>query len=216
MQSLTDRLRSVGSMISDQDLVIYTLQGLNSEYEVFVTAFSMRQDSPSMFDLHRLLLAHEARIQVNLKSLSSTFAHMLSANQIVSDNTGSRQSEVLYTSDNSIRGPNSYSFTKNQSGQYHRGRDHGYNRSRGRGRQQYQSNDTLAYRICSRWGHYAANCYHRFDIRHSDNVLQIMSLQAMPLLSIRLLWLNHQIPTPTLHLLPGFLTHVLQLMSLMI
>jgi gag-polypeptide of LTR copia-type len=33
MQSLADRLRSVGSMITYQDLVIYTLQGLNSEYE---------------------------------------------------------------------------------------------------------------------------------------------------------------------------------------
>jgi hypothetical protein len=48
-----------------------------------VTVFSMRQVSPSMSDLHSLLLAHEARIQVNLKSLSSTSSHLLSANQTV-------------------------------------------------------------------------------------------------------------------------------------
>jgi gag-polypeptide of LTR copia-type len=41
MQSIAYRLRSVGSTISDQDLVIYTLQGLGFEYEIFITTFSI-------------------------------------------------------------------------------------------------------------------------------------------------------------------------------
>jgi gag-polypeptide of LTR copia-type len=169
MQGLADRLRNVGSMITDQDLVIYILQGLDSEYDAFVTAFSMRQDSPSMSELHSLLLAHEARIQINLKSLSSTSAHLLSSTQPVTDPSGIHHSEVMYTSGHPFRGPNSNQFTKNQPGHYARGRGRGYNRSRGRGRQQFQSNDTSSCQICLRWGHFAAHCYHHFDIRYSCN-----------------------------------------------
>jgi glycerol-3-phosphate O-acyltransferase len=43
MQIIADRLRSIASDIFDQNLILYTLQRLGSEYETFVTAFSMRQ-----------------------------------------------------------------------------------------------------------------------------------------------------------------------------
>jgi gag-polypeptide of LTR copia-type len=46
MQYLADRLRSVGSDISDQDLVLYTLQGLSSDFETFVTAISFELSAP--------------------------------------------------------------------------------------------------------------------------------------------------------------------------
>jgi gag-polypeptide of LTR copia-type len=51
IQSIADRLRSIGSDISDQDLVLYTLQGLGLEYESFVIAFSMQQSNVTMLDL---------------------------------------------------------------------------------------------------------------------------------------------------------------------
>jgi hypothetical protein len=40
MQSFADRLRSVGSDISDQGLVLYTLQNLGFNFEKFVTVIS--------------------------------------------------------------------------------------------------------------------------------------------------------------------------------
>jgi gag-polypeptide of LTR copia-type len=76
MQSLVNRLRSIGVQVSNQDLVLYTLQGLRSEFESFVTAISMRYAPPTMVELHGLLLAHEARMQSNLRALTNTFVHL--------------------------------------------------------------------------------------------------------------------------------------------
>jgi gag-polypeptide of LTR copia-type len=41
-QTIVDQLRSMGSDVSEQDLVLFTLQGLGTEYENFVMAISMR------------------------------------------------------------------------------------------------------------------------------------------------------------------------------
>jgi gag-polypeptide of LTR copia-type len=72
MQLLVDRLRSIGTDVSDNELVLYTTQDLGSEYESFVTVLSMRTTSPSMMEFSNLLLAHEARILTNLRSSTST------------------------------------------------------------------------------------------------------------------------------------------------
>jgi gag-polypeptide of LTR copia-type len=42
MQSIADCLRSIGNDIFEQDLVLYTLQGLGSDYDTFVIAISLR------------------------------------------------------------------------------------------------------------------------------------------------------------------------------
>jgi gag-polypeptide of LTR copia-type len=76
MQSITDRLRSIGIDITDQELVLYILQGLTSDFESFVTALSTRSIPPSMNEFSTLLLAHEARILNNLKSISTTAVHL--------------------------------------------------------------------------------------------------------------------------------------------
>jgi gag-polypeptide of LTR copia-type len=60
MQIVADRLRSIGTEVFDQDLVLYALQGLGSEFQSFVTALSIRSDYPSMVEFTGLLLAHEA------------------------------------------------------------------------------------------------------------------------------------------------------------
>jgi gag-polypeptide of LTR copia-type len=81
MQSLVDRLRSIGSELTDQDLVLYTLQGLGSEYENFVIAFSMCHTNSSIVDLQSLVLAHEARLQVSLPLINSPSAHIATSTQ---------------------------------------------------------------------------------------------------------------------------------------
>jgi gag-polypeptide of LTR copia-type len=54
-QAIADQLRSIGSDVSKQDLVLFSLQGLGSEYESFVTAISMRPGNLTMEELHDLL-----------------------------------------------------------------------------------------------------------------------------------------------------------------
>jgi gag-polypeptide of LTR copia-type len=66
----------VGSDISDHDLVVYALQGLGTEFDTFVTVFSMCQKSPSLNELKNLLLAHEARTLTNLRASSTSAVHL--------------------------------------------------------------------------------------------------------------------------------------------
>ncbi|KAJ3701404.1 hypothetical protein LUZ61_005109 [Rhynchospora tenuis] len=165
MQNIADRLRSIGSGVSDQDLVAYTIQGLGSDYDAFVTAITMRDRSPTMPELCNLLFAQEARILTNLRANSTSAVHL-------TQETASGH-KALYTNGNKGK-------TTTQSGQntqpqyvnsgrgrsnYQRGR--GTQRGRGRGRQQNSSQQDVVCQICDKWGHGALECYHRFDIRYT-------------------------------------------------
>jgi gag-polypeptide of LTR copia-type len=136
IQSIADRLRSIGSEISDQDLVLYTLQGLGSNFEPFVSVFSMRQATTSMSDLQSLLPTHEARLQVNLSVASMTSAHLTTSRVQNSDNSNTAVflasgSQPKHSYSTSSKGNSPQIPPYNNIG--HRGRG-GY---RGRGRGQY-------------------------------------------------------------------------------
>jgi gag-polypeptide of LTR copia-type len=75
-QAIADQLRSVGSDVSEQDLVLFILQGLGFDYESFVTAISMRQGLLTMSELHSLLLSHEARLLTSHPASSPQNAHL--------------------------------------------------------------------------------------------------------------------------------------------
>jgi gag-polypeptide of LTR copia-type len=164
MEVLADRLRSIGVEVSDQDLVLHTLQGLGSDYESFVTALSMRLQYPSMIEMSNLLLAHENRLLTNLKSSSSTSVNLTTSTPASDQST---QETVLYTN---YKAENSSS----NRGRSNQQRGRGYGRGRGKNIQaSYQSASVsqnsdpsqIQCQICSKWGHAALDCYHRFDIR---------------------------------------------------
>ena len=71
MRSIADRLRSVGSDIAEQDLILYILQGLGSDYESFITAVTTRTDPLTMADLHGLLLTHSLEDRPNVDKRSA-------------------------------------------------------------------------------------------------------------------------------------------------
>ncbi|KAJ1701542.1 hypothetical protein LUZ63_001321 [Rhynchospora breviuscula] len=166
MQALADRLRSIGSTVTDQDLVVYTIQGLGSEYDAFVTAISMKDPPPSMPELCSLLLAQEARILTNLRTTSAALVHLTTAQGEATDNTTNQA--VFYA--NGAKSKGNFTPSQNSPSQFYnsnRGRSH-YQRGRGRGRQQQTSNvENITCQICNKWGHGALECYHRFDIRYS-------------------------------------------------
>jgi gag-polypeptide of LTR copia-type len=86
MQSITDRLCGVGSNMSDQDLVLYMLQGLGSECRTFITVFSMHSIATSMTEFQSLLLVHEARLQTSLPMITASSAH-LNTSSMSNDNS---------------------------------------------------------------------------------------------------------------------------------
>ncbi|KAJ1698573.1 hypothetical protein LUZ63_007085 [Rhynchospora breviuscula] len=184
MQSIADRLRSIGSEISEQNLVIYTLQGLGTDYDNFVTAFTMRQQASSMTELQSLLLAREARIQANLKTTTTSAVRLTSTQQASDSNNNNQLHEVFYSAGfqgrgrhNSGRGnQGQYNYNQNRSN-YGRGR--GNFRGRGRGRSRNNNADAPQCQICTLWGHTAAECYHRFDIRYTATPAPQQQHQAL-------------------------------------
>ncbi|KAJ3701119.1 hypothetical protein LUZ61_004824 [Rhynchospora tenuis] len=173
IQGIADRLRSIGSDVPDHDLVLYTLQGLGTEFETFVTAVSMRENCPSMSELTSMILAQEARILTSLKS------QILSVNFVsgqTSNAAGNSDQSAFFVQNNKGKAPaqqNQQNYHSNR-GNY-RGRGRGNYRGRGRGRtytpqssnQQTQNAENSQCQICTKWGHSALECYHRFDIRYT-------------------------------------------------
>jgi gag-polypeptide of LTR copia-type len=162
MQSIADCLRSIGSDVSEDDLILYTLQGLGSDYENFVTAVSLRSRSLSMPELQSLLFSHEARLKALVPSpimhLTTTPDASSSVHVVP---------PVLYagTPQSKYSQPNSEHFNRSN---YSRG----CHNSRGRGRARYNNSslDKPQCQICFRWGHTVAKCYHRFDLAYSGTV----------------------------------------------
>jgi gag-polypeptide of LTR copia-type len=164
MQSLADRLLSVGTTVTDQELILYILQGLGSDFESFVTAFTMRSIPPSMLEFSNLLLAHESRIQANLRSTTTSAVNLTThASGQPSGQTQSSTDNSVFYANSSNPGQGGYKGKNNN----YRGR--GNQRGRGRGRHNNSSNvqDQLQCQICARHGHGALDCYHRFDIRYT-------------------------------------------------
>ncbi|KAJ3698372.1 hypothetical protein LUZ61_002077 [Rhynchospora tenuis] len=198
MQSIADRLRSVGDPISEHDLVAYTLQGLGSDFETFVTAISMRQGHTSMVELQSLLLAHEARAQASIRAMASPAAHITSFSPgqdmgrdmgLTSPNSTSQPNNVVFYTAGPQNGSQRYNYPSGQNNatqtytqQSHNNyqqrsnsnRGRGGSRGRGRGRQNRNNPETenIKCQICCRWGHTAAECYRRFDIRYTGQPLQ--------------------------------------------
>ncbi|KAJ4766113.1 Copia protein [Rhynchospora pubera] len=166
MQTLADRLRSIGETVTDTDLVIYTLQGLGTKFDTFVTTFSMRGSSPSMAEFSNLLLAHEARVQTSLRNNTTSTINLTenSIPSVIGTSTGTPNQAAFYAQQNRNRISTSNSYPSRGRGNGGRGRNG--NRGRGRGRQNTAGQDNSQCQICSKWGHTALECYHRFDIRY--------------------------------------------------
>ncbi|GAV60420.1 UBN2 domain-containing protein, partial [Cephalotus follicularis] len=107
-----DELALASKPVSDDDMVLYILGGLSSEYTAFVTSVTTRDSPISVVDLHGLLLNEEIRCQSSAFDLINANANMALTQR---------------------------PFDNRKQQQHHsRGRGHGSNGRRGRGRYQYQ------------------------------------------------------------------------------
>ena len=66
MKGLADEIGAAGKKLEDDDLIDYILNGLDSEYNPFVSSVSIK-DSLSLDDLYAQLLSYEARLQQRLE-----------------------------------------------------------------------------------------------------------------------------------------------------
>ncbi|CAI8608405.1 unnamed protein product [Vicia faba] len=138
MKNLSDKLKLAGNSISNSDLIIQTLNGLNSEYNpVVVKLFD--QTTLSWIDMQSQLLSFESRIE-QLNSLNNLSIHFSANLGHKTDHPNWRGNK--FGSNGNWRGSNFRSW---------RG-------GRGRGR-----NSKPTCQVCSKIGHTAVQCFYRFD-----------------------------------------------------
>ena len=145
MRNIADTLASTGQLISGDELLLYILGGLGSEYDPIVINLTSKQDSVSLQEAQFLLQSHEMRLE------------QLQVSMIV--NLASASANVAYNNNNS----NFSSGRGSQGGRGQGGRGntnfHGGRSSHGRGRSGYKP---MCY-IYKKTGHTIAVCYFRFD-----------------------------------------------------
>lgn len=148
MKNLADKLKLAGNPILNSDLIIQTLNGLDSEYNPVVVKLS-DQINLSWIDLQSQLLSFESRIE----QLNSFNSLSLNASANVANKTdykGNWRNNRLgfHGSNGNWRGSNS----------------RGWRGGRGRGR---FSKPTC--QVCSKTGHTAVQCFYRFDKTYSGS-----------------------------------------------
>ena len=62
MRDIADTIASTGQSISDDELLLYVLGGLGSEYDPVVVNLTSRQDLVSLQEAQFLLQSHEIRL----------------------------------------------------------------------------------------------------------------------------------------------------------
>ena len=136
MKRFADTLLEAGDPVSDENLCLYILGGLGSEYESVVVALTNRSEQLTLQDLQFSLQTHEMRIQ----SLASSTIDSVQANLA------------------------NLNMQNNNRGQWRGSRP--YNRggkSRSNGRSAGRGNRVTC-QLCGKPGHSVLKCYHRFDI----------------------------------------------------
>ena len=71
IKSCVDSLASVGHILIDKDHIDAILDGLIDEYDAFITSILIRSESYTIEEVESLIMAQEARIEKNAKSLDS-------------------------------------------------------------------------------------------------------------------------------------------------
>lgn len=72
MRSIADELAFIGSPVTDDDLILYILGGLGSDFNSFVTTITARQGGLTLAEFQSLLFTHEQLLQSQFGNISST------------------------------------------------------------------------------------------------------------------------------------------------
>ncbi|KAF5481417.1 hypothetical protein F2P56_002068, partial [Juglans regia] len=151
VRALADILAVTGSPLNDQDFVSYLLTGLGPSYESFITSVTTRAEPITSHELFQLLLVHESRISHNTRSFSS-----MEPTVNLTTSGGHNQRGKNF--------PRGGHFGRNGRGRSNfnnrGGRTNSYPSSNN---QSYSSNNRPTCQVCTKPGHVALQCHHRFN-----------------------------------------------------
>ncbi|KAM6585304.1 hypothetical protein CsatB_012306 [Cannabis sativa] len=146
MKGFVDSLRAAGNPVSEDQLILYILAGVGSEYESVVVNLTSR-DHLSLQEVQYMLQNHEMRLEINASTpvldLTNPMANLAQFKKPgqSGNNSNGRPPQP----------PN-------------RGRGRGNYSNRGRGS---NNNSRVICQLCGRPGHTVIKCYRRFDISYS-------------------------------------------------
>ena len=82
LKSICNNLTAIRELVYEKDHLIYLFNGLDREYNSFVTSIQIRSDQPTIDKIHSLLLSYDFRLeQQNFVSLHSAQVHMAHLNK---------------------------------------------------------------------------------------------------------------------------------------
>ncbi|KAL5735557.1 hypothetical protein ACOSP7_030026 [Xanthoceras sorbifolium] len=136
IKNIADALSVAGDEVSDRDLLLSLMHGVRHEYDAVVVLISSQRNTMSLEDAQFLWIMHEQMIE-SLNSISQLSIHGASTN---------------YASNNNAE-------RKDQRG----GSNYNRNSSKGRGKGGRSGGRKLYCQLCTKPGHHAFQCYHRFN-----------------------------------------------------
>ncbi|GKV29651.1 hypothetical protein SLEP1_g38555 [Rubroshorea leprosula] len=159
LKTVADELGIVDQPLTDDDLTVYILNGLGSEFREIAASLRARDSSLSFDDLHDRLVAHEERLhrEDNRVDLTPATAHFAAAP--MAPRSGMHSSSFMGTGASQNRNsvflqpPN----RGNRGVQNSTNRTYG-NRKRGFGPRFNNRPGNFACQLCGHTGHFAKNC----------------------------------------------------------
>ncbi|KAF7831318.1 Retrovirus-related Pol polyprotein from transposon TNT 1-94 [Senna tora] len=116
LKKVVDALASIDQPITDRDYIETILHGLPSEYEGFITSFSLKDKEHTVIQVEAYLLAHEARLEAVKNDSSETISANLAQTQARNFSQNNRLQQSTFN---------------NRGGFANRGNNRGRGRSRG-------------------------------------------------------------------------------------
>ncbi|XP_068636011.1 uncharacterized protein [Aristolochia californica] len=152
IESTADNLAAIGEPVSEQDQVMNLLGGLGSDYNVVVTAITIRDDKISLEALHNMLLAFEQCLeqQSSIEQISTMSANYASSSY---NKGGGRK----------FNGGRGQGYSQNSINYHYKGRGRG-GRSGQNGKHNSSFTEKPQCHLCGKFGHTVQVCYHKFDI----------------------------------------------------
>jgi histone deacetylase 1/2 len=164
IRQTVDELTSIGDAIPVAHHIDVILEGLPSDYAPVVSVIESRFDLLDLDEVEVLLLAHELRLN---KFKKQTLSDVASLNLTHAAPTPSPSTPEEGSSSNTK--PDPPQFDEPEYNSLRGGGRGGRNRGGGRGgRGRGGRNSDLQCQVCSKTGHSALGCWHRFDPQYQN------------------------------------------------
>lgn len=177
IKAIIDSLYSIGDAVSPHEQLGVILHGLPREYESITTLIGSRFEPYQIDEVEALLLAHEVRLEQYKEELllDTASANVASASPKPPVHAQNPQANVVQHQVNSVPASNAqfqqpqqqedYNYS-DQNSQQKYDQSSGYQGRGGRGNKGDKprgKGNRVQCQVCSKYGHDASICYHRFN-----------------------------------------------------